>query len=84
MPRRFTASLRPHHISLAQRRVATLAGAVLLGLAAIAFARCGEVAQSLFTRMVAQWPLAPFVVTPLTFAGVVWMTRRCWPAARGS
>jgi H+/Cl- antiporter ClcA len=73
-----------HHITVAQRRVAALAGAVLLGLAAIAFARCGEVAQGLFIRLAIAWPLAPFVLTPAVFAGVVWMTRRWWPAARGS
>lgn len=64
--------------------MAALAGAVLLGLAAIAFARCGEAAQNLFARLASAFPMVPFVVTPLAFAGVVWMTRRWWPAARGS
>ncbi len=64
--------------------MAALAGAVLLGLAAIAFARLGEVAQNLFLKLVQAAPLAPFLLTPAMFAGVVWMTRRWWPAARGS
>jgi H+/Cl- antiporter ClcA len=64
--------------------MAALAGAVLLGLAAIAFARLGEIAQSLFIRLSTAFPMVPFVFTPAMFAGVVWMTRRWWPAARGS
>lgn len=84
MPRRLPRSLNRHHITIVQRRMAALAGAVLLGLAAIAFARCGEIAQNLFGRLVGAYPLAPFILTPLTFASVVWMTRRYWPAARGS
>jgi H+/Cl- antiporter ClcA len=64
--------------------MAALAGAVLLGLAAIAFARLGEIAQSLFIRLSTAFPMVPFVLTPAMFAGVVWMTRRWWPAARGS
>ncbi len=64
--------------------MAALAGAVLLGLAAIAFARLGEIAQNLFLKVALAFPLAPFLLTPAVFAGVVWMTRRWWPAARGS
>lgn len=79
-----TSPLNRHHVALAQRRAAALAGAVLLGLVAIAFARCGEIAQGWFTRIATALPLAPFVLTPAMFAGVVWMTRRWWPAARGS
>lgn len=79
-----TSALKRHHIAIAKRRIAALAGAVLLGLVAIAFAWCGEMAQSLFTRLTINFPKAPFVLTPLMFAGVVWMTRRWWPAARGS
>lgn len=76
--------IKPRHITTAQRRMAALAGAVLLGLAAIAFARLGEVTQNLFIKLAQAAPLAPFMLTPAMFAGVVWMTRRWWPAARGS
>lgn len=84
MLRLFTMALDRHHIAAAHRRTAALAGAVLLGLVAIAFARCGEIAQDQFARLVRACPLAPFALTPLLFATVVWMTRRWWPAARGS
>ncbi|WP_343614930.1 chloride channel protein [Novosphingobium sp.] len=84
MQRRLPRSFNRHHITVARRRMAALAGAVLLGLAAIAFARLGEIAQSLFIRLSVAFPMVPFVLTPAMFAGVVWMTRRWWPAARGS
>ncbi|WP_242126583.1 chloride channel protein [Sphingobium sp. Sx8-8] len=65
-------------------RSAAFAGAVALGLVAISFARMGDVAQQLFSRFVAAFPSAPFVITPLTFAAVTFLTRRFFPAARGS
>ena len=72
------------HVAVAHNRLAAAIGAVALGLAAIAFARMGEVAQKLFLHLVAISPYAPFIVTPLVFAGVVYVTRRSFPAARGS
>jgi len=68
----------------ARARLAAVAGAVLLGLVAIVFARAGEFAQALFARLVAMAPWAPFVLTPLTFAAIVHLTRTTFPAARGS
>ncbi|WP_246866062.1 chloride channel protein [Novosphingobium sp. SG720] len=67
-----------------QPRMAALGGALALGLAAIFFARAGEAAQALFTRLVTAYPLAPIVLTPAIFVGVTWLTRHRWPAARGS
>jgi H+/Cl- antiporter ClcA len=72
------------HLKVVHTRLAAVAGAVLLGLAAIAFARLGEFAQILFGRLVASSALAPLAVTPLVFAGVVYLTQRFFPAARGS
>ena len=72
------------HVAIVHNRMAAVIGAVALGLAAIAFARLGEVAQKLFLHLVAIWPCAPFILTPLVFAGVVYVTRRSYPAARGS
>ena len=40
-----------------QPRLAALGGALALGLAAIVFARAGEAAQALFTRLVTAQPL---------------------------
>jgi H+/Cl- antiporter ClcA len=67
-----------------KRRIATAAGAVLLGLVALAFARASDLAQELFGHAVARWPYAPLAATPVAFAAIVWATRRWAPAARGS
>jgi len=80
----FRRSLNGKHVAVVHNRLAAIIGAVALGLAAIIFARMGEVAQGLFLHLVAISPYAPFVVTPLMFAGVVHVTRRSFPAARGS
>jgi H+/Cl- antiporter ClcA len=64
--------------------MAALGGALALGIAAILFARAGEAAQGLFTRIVTAYPLAPIVLTPAIFVVVTWATRQHWPAARGS
>lgn len=72
------------HIAAVHNRLAAVVGAVALGLAAIAFARMGEVAQTLFLQLVTISPYAPFVITPAVFAAVVYVTRRSFPAARGS
>ncbi len=66
-----------------RRRLATGVGAVVLGLAALAFARAGDLAHQLFARLDAAAPYAPLVLTPALFAFVVWVTRRV-PEARGS
>ena len=73
-----------HSIDQARRRLATLAGAVLLGVVAIFFAWLGDAAQRAFAGLVARAPYAPLALTPLTFAGVVWLTRRFAPESRGS
>ncbi|MFV1918390.1 chloride channel protein [Sphingomonas sp. MJ1 (PH-R8)] len=67
-----------------KRRVATAAGAVLLGLVALAFARASDLTQELFGHALARWPYAPLVATPLAFGAVVWATRRWARDARGS
>lgn len=67
-----------------RRRVATVVGAVLLALAAIVFARLGDLAQTLFTQLRTALPWVPAVLTPLGFALFAWFTARYWPASRGS
>jgi len=67
-----------------RRRVATGAGAIVLGLVALGFAGLGDWAQHGFVRIVARWPYAPLVISPLLFAAVAWACRRWAPAARGS
>ncbi|WP_245892387.1 chloride channel protein [Novosphingobium guangzhouense] len=71
-------------LDLARRRAATIGGAVLLGLIAIAFAWAGDTAQKVFREFAAVHPYAPLVMTPAIFAAVVYITQRWAPAARGS
>lgn len=80
--RRSTHIVRP--LNVLRRRVATGIGAVLLGLVALGFAKTGDWAQHLFARIVAAWPYAPLLLTPVIFAGVMFLTTRWVPDARGS
>ena len=66
------------------RRLATGAGAILLGLAALAFAKLGDLAQRGFLALETAWPWATLIVTPLVFAGVVQTMRHWFPESRGS
>ncbi len=59
-------------------------GAVAVALAAILFAKTSAAGSHLFAQGVAAYPWLPFVVTPLAFAAVVWLTRRVFPGAEGS
>lgn len=87
---RLSAYFRPksghalNALGVFRRRMATGIGAVLLGLAAIAFAKMGDLAQSLFLGFEHRWPYAPLLLTPALFAAVVYATTRWIPEARGS
>ncbi|QJU59745.1 chloride channel protein [Sphingomonas sp. AP4-R1] len=67
-----------------RRRVATIAGGVLLGLAALAFARLADGAQELFERIAHPhlWLIAGAV--PFLFMLVSWVTMRWFAGSRGS
>jgi H+/Cl- antiporter ClcA len=71
-------------LNVLRRRVATIAGAVLLGIVAIGFARAGDLAQHAFARIVTASPYLPLAMTPAIFAAVVFATSRWVPEARGS
>lgn len=66
------------------RRVTLWIGAILVGVAAIAFAKSAEYANSLHQRLVDASPLLPFIVTPLGLASIVWLTRRFFAGSQGS
>ena len=73
--------------SSAQRllhRVIFWGAAVVVALAAILFATTSSAGTHLFARIIAQYPLLAFVITPLSFAAVVWLTRTVFPGAEGS
>ncbi len=84
MPKSRPAAMARHHFQVVHNRLAAVIGAAALGLAAIVFARLGDFAQQAFERLVAVAPYAPFALTPMMFAGIVYLTRRAFPAARGS
>ena len=65
-------------------RLATGAGAVLVGLFAFGFAWAADHAQMAFGRLSTGWPYAPLVITPMGFLLLAWLTRRYAPLARGS
>lgn len=67
-----------------RRRLATLAGAVLIGLAALAFARLSDETQRLFATISGRAGWSMVLITPAGFAALVWLTRRYAPEARGS
>src|SRR5579884_2396895 len=67
-----------------RRRVATVAGGVLLGLAAIAFADLADLAQRLFRDYLPHIGRFVLVTTPAIFMLVGWTTRRWFSAAAGS
>lgn len=67
-----------------QRRVALWTGGVLVGLAAIAFARSSDYAFRMFQRIesVSQW--IPLVLTPAMFIVLAWLTQGVLKPTRGS
>ncbi len=66
------------------RRIATVLGALLIGLAALAFAWAGDAGQDLFLELTHQYPFTPLILTPLMFALIAAITVRFVPEARGS
>lgn len=85
-PSRYRALLRaqgPGSVKF-RTRLAILIGAVAIGLAATVFAEAADAAGEIFTHFSHRYHWAPLVVTPLLFAGLVWITRRFAPLARGS
>ncbi|MDD3798926.1 MAG: chloride channel protein [Novosphingobium sp.] len=67
-----------------RRRAATLVGALLVGLVALAFAKMGDLAQTGFTRMQGQAWWFPLIWTPFLFVVFAFLTGRLAPEARGS
>jgi H+/Cl- antiporter ClcA len=81
---RYGARKTASQIDVWRRRAATGIGAVLLGLAALAFAWVCDKAQDLFNGVTTTAPLAPLVLTPAIFALCALATSRGFSASRGS
>ena len=67
-----------------RRRLATLAGGVLVGLVALGFAHFGDLAQRTFSQMQARVWWFPLIWTPALFILFAAVTIRMVPEARGS
>ncbi|GGD40999.1 chloride channel protein [Croceicoccus pelagius] len=67
-----------------RRRVATLMGAVAIGLVALIFAKAGDIALDLFHAMEARWFWLPAILTPAIFVICAWLTRLLAAEAAGS
>lgn len=67
-----------------RRRAATLLGAVLIGLVALAFAMLSDQTQRVFAAAASRLGPALLAITPLGFMLLVYLTRRFTPEARGS
>lgn len=66
------------------RRAVFLLGAIFVGLAAVAFAELSDKAQALYGYILTEWRWLPFVMTPLGFMALAYVTARWFPAAAGS
>ena len=64
------------------RRIAMLVSAILIGLAALLFAKLGDGAQAMFASLRHDYVYLPLVLTPLTFLLVSVLTRRFAREAR--
>jgi len=65
-------------------RVVLWGAGAAVGAAAVAFAWLADAAQAAFRRMHGVHPLWPWLVAPLGFAAISWLTRRFFPGAEGS
>jgi H+/Cl- antiporter ClcA len=86
---RFPLLQKRHRVSLLSlrlwmRHMLFWGGAVVVGLAATAFAWGSDYAHMLFQKLLAISPWLPLLVTPLALAGVAALTQRYFKGAEGS
>jgi H+/Cl- antiporter ClcA len=67
-----------------RRRAALWTGGVVVGVAAVLFARSSDLAFQLFRRLLALSPWLPLAVTPAVFAVLAALTKGVLKATRGS
>ncbi len=70
--------------SLWKKRIVFWMGATLVGIIAAYFADFSETAQVIFKQFAQQYPLAPLLVTPISFGLLTWATFSYVPGASGS
>ncbi|QBB70197.1 chloride channel protein [Pseudolysobacter antarcticus] len=88
MENRANLPIDDHHALLStqhwKRRAALWSGAIAVALAAIIFAKGGDLCYQLFERLLANSRYWPLLVTPLGFAILAWLTEGALRATRGS
>ncbi len=67
-----------------QRHVIFTVGGVLVGLSAVGLAVAADDAQEQFHNLLAAYPYAGFIVTPLGFGLCIYITHRFFPNTQGS
>jgi H+/Cl- antiporter ClcA len=75
------AVLSLHHW---KSRLVLWGAAVAVGVVAVAFARLADLAQLGLRRLLVFSPWWPWLLAPLGFAGIAWLTRRYFRGAEGS
>jgi len=67
-----------------RRRLVFVAGGIAVGLAAVVLTIAADLAQQGFQWVIARWPYAPLLVTPLGFGFAVLLAVRFFPNTQGS
>ena len=67
-----------------RRRIVIWGGAVLVSLAAIAFAQCADWASAGFAHITGPYPWLALAISPAGLVLSVWLTQRVFPGAQGS
>ncbi len=65
-------------------RLVFWSGAILIGAVCAGFAIVAEHANNAFLTLARTWPWAPFLLTPLGLAAILWATRNGFPGSQGS
>jgi H+/Cl- antiporter ClcA len=66
------------------QRLVFIIGGLIIGGAAVLIALLADVAQGLFRELLAAWPYAPLIVTPIGFGLASLLTRKIFEGAEGS
>jgi H+/Cl- antiporter ClcA len=78
------ANKRQRHLRELRQRAAFLLGALLVGLVALAFAWLADEAYAQFEKLLEHSQYWPWLVTPLGFALLAWLTQDYLKQAKGS
>jgi H+/Cl- antiporter ClcA len=86
MPKRFLRRARHAWLSPLRwrKRIVFWSGALAVGLAAVLFAQGSEQAYRGFLYLVSISPWLPFLITPLGFVAIAYVTRRFFAGSQGS